>query len=63
MFEFTGEPVGQLHVFDAFRVTAAAVSDDHVHIMRRDIAATNITVVIVFAVKWADVGSSHMLLI
>ena len=63
MFEFAWEPVGQLHVLDAFHVTAAAVSDYHVHIVRRDIATTNITVVIVFAVKWTNVGSSHMLLI
>ncbi len=63
MFKFTRKSVGQLHVLDTFRMASAAVSDDHVHIVRRNIAATNITVVIVFAVKWADFGSSHILLI
>ena len=54
--------VRQLHIFDAFLVAAAAVSDDHVHIVRRDISATNVAVIIVFAVEWTDVGFSHILL-
>jgi hypothetical protein len=53
--QLTGKPVGQLHVFDALGVTTAAVADDHIHIVGRDIAAPHIAVIIVFAVKWTDV--------
>jgi hypothetical protein len=37
----------------------AAVTDDHVYIMRRDVAAADVAVVIVHAVIWTDGGVRH----
>jgi hypothetical protein len=51
--------VGKLLVLETFLETTAAELDDLVDIVRRDIAATDIAVIIVLSVEWADDVSSH----
>jgi len=53
------KPVGQFQVLGAFGMTAAAVTDDYVHVVGRDIPASHIAVIIVFPVKWTDIRFSH----
>jgi len=54
-----GKTIGQFLILAALLVTATAVSDDLIDIVRRDIAATDITEIIAFTVKWADALISH----
>ena len=53
------KPVGQFLVFRAVTVPAAAVPDDHVHIVAGNISAADITVIIVFAIEWTDFIRRH----
>jgi hypothetical protein len=48
------EPVGEFPVFQTFLEAATAVTDDEFHVVRRDVAASYVTVVIVKAVERAD---------
>ena len=55
----SGKTVGQFLIFAAFLVATAAISDDLIDIVWRDITATDITEIIAFTVKWADAFISH----
>ena len=56
---FTGITFGQLLVFETFPVATAAVPDDKIDIVRRDIPATDVAVIITFSVKWANTMMRH----
>jgi len=55
----SGKTVSQFLVLATFLVTATAISDDLIDIVRRNIAATDITVIVAFTVKWTDAFISH----
>jgi hypothetical protein len=59
VYQFVGKAVGKLQVLGAVGMTPAAVTDDHVHVVGRDITAPHVTVIIVFPVEWADWCFSH----
>jgi hypothetical protein len=59
MNQLVRKPVGQFQEFGAVGMTAAAVTDDHVHIVGRDIPAPHVAVIIEFPVKWTDIRFSH----
>lgn len=46
--------VGQLLVFDTALVIATTKFNNHVHIVRGDVIAANITELIALRVEWAD---------
>jgi hypothetical protein len=55
----TGKTVGQFLKLAAIIVTATAISDDLIDIVRRDIATTDIAIIIAFTVKGTNVFISH----
>jgi hypothetical protein len=51
---FTGKTIRELLELQTFLVAATAVADDQVDVIRRDVAAADIAVIIAFAVERAD---------
>jgi hypothetical protein len=58
-----GKAVGQLLILETFSVAATAESYDHVHVVRRNVSATDITVVVTFSIKRANYIWCHGVLI
>jgi hypothetical protein len=57
--QLTGETFCQFPVFEAFLVTTAAVLDDTIDVVGRNVAATNVTVIVIFTVERADRIGRH----
>ena len=55
----SGKEFGQFFILETFPVTATAVSDDQVDVVRRDVAATDVAVVIALTVKRANYVVRH----
>jgi hypothetical protein len=49
-----GEPVRQLLILEAIIITTAAITDNQIDVMGRYVPATDVTVIIAFAVEGAD---------
>jgi hypothetical protein len=58
-----GKAVGQFLILETFSVAATAESYDHVHVVRRNVSATDITVVVTFSIKRANYIWRHDVLI
>ncbi len=56
---FSGKAFGQLLILKTFPVAPTAVPDDQVDIVRRDVSATDIAVVIALTVKRANYVVGH----
>jgi len=48
------DPVREFPEFEALPVAAAAIRDNLFHVVRGDVAAADITIVVIFTIKWAD---------
>jgi hypothetical protein len=59
IWQLTGKSVSQFHILGAFGMAATAITNNHIDIMGRNVAAPDVTVVIIDAVKRTDTGISH----
>ena len=57
-----GKTVGQFLILETFSVATTAETDDHVHVVRRDVTAANIAVVVTLSVKRANYIWCHDIL-
>jgi hypothetical protein len=57
--EELGIALGELLIFETFFIPAAAILDDQIHVIGRDVLAANVAIIIVLTVKWADDFTRH----
>jgi hypothetical protein len=54
IYQLRRDPVREFPVFEALTVAAAAERNNLFHVVRGDVAAADIAIIVVFTVKWAD---------